>query len=354
MTKTPLLLAALAVLLVACNRGETGNTTTTPSSGGAASGSGKLKIVFIPKNTGNVYFDEIDRGFKAAQQELGFDYSEVGPEKGDPTSQIPIVKDQIQRHVDVIAIAANDKDALVPVLDQAKSQGITVITVDSDISGNESHRDAAVLQADFNKVGADQLELMGSLIGYKGDFAILSATANAPNQNAWIATINQDLKDPKYAGMHLVATVYGDDKSEKSTTECEGLVSKYPNLRGIIAPTSVGMAAAAQVVERMGVFPGGPHAVGQGLQLTGLSTPNQLKKFVQAGEVGKFQLWAPFNEGYVAAYLGSQIHTGKLKPAAGAVLETKQIKTPPMTAKDEVIAGDIVTFDKSNIDKFNF
>ena len=125
------------------------------------------------------------------------------------------------------------------------------------------------------------------------------------------------LKDPKYTGMHLVDTVYGDDEPQKSTSECEGLLSKYPNLRGIVSPTSVGLAASAQVVERTGVFPKDPHAVGEGLQLTGLSTPNQMKKYVNNSEVTAFQLWPPYNEGYIAAYTGCQIHEGKLKPAAG-------------------------------------
>ena len=192
---------------------------------------------------------------------------------------------------------SNSPDALNTVLDQAKAKGITVITVDADLSGNESHRDAAVLPADFAEIGPGQVELLGKLTDYEGEFAILSATTDAPNQNAWIAKMKETLAQPKYSKMKLVETVYGDDEPQKSTTECEALLSKHPNLRGIISPTSVGLAAAAPVVERAGVYPGGAHAVGKGLQLTGLSTPNQLKKFVKNGTVSAFQLWAPYNEG---------------------------------------------------------
>jgi len=203
-------------------------------------------------------------------------------------------------------------------------------------------------------LGSEQVELLGSLIGYEGNIAILSATTDAPNQNAWIAKMKETLKQPKYAKMKLVDTVYGDDEPQKSTTECEGLLSKHPGLRGIISPTSVGLAASAQVVDRAGVYPGGPHATGLGLQLTGLSTPNQLKKFVTNGSVGAFQLWAPSNEGYIALYLGKAIHEKTLTPAPGAEFSTPKFGKMKFSPKLELIAGPLVKFDKSNISKFDF
>ncbi len=350
MTRSTLLLTALGLVFVAgCNR-DAGSAASTDT----PSASKKLKIVYIPKNTGNPYFTEVNKGFEEAAKEIGADFSTTGPAAADATSQVPIIKEQIQRGVDVIAISANSPDALDPVLDEARSKGITVITVDADLVGNESHRDAAVLPADFNTVGTSQVELLGELTGYEGDFAILSATTDAPNQNAWIAKMKETLKDPKFSKMKLVDTVYGDDEPQKSTTECEGLLAKHPGLRGIISPTSVGLAASAQVVDRAGVFPGGPHATGKGLELTGLSTPNQLKKFVGTGAVTAFQLWAPSNEGYLAVYLGQAIHLKKVIPAAGADFETKKLGKVKFSSKLELIAGPLVKFDKSNIEKSNF
>jgi rhamnose transport system substrate-binding protein len=345
----PLLLALGLLLASGCNR------NSGPASGSAqAGGSTSLKIVYIPKNTGNPYFTEVDRGFEDAAKEIGADYHTTGPAKADASEQIPMIKEQIQRGVDVIAISADSVDALNPVLDEARSKGITVITVDADLVGNETHRNAAVLPADFDTVGVSQIELLGKLTGYEGDFAILSAKQDAPNQNVWIEKMRQALKDPKYEKMHLVDVVYGDDEPQKSTTECEALLAKYPNLRGIISPTSVGLAAGAEVVDRAGVFPGGPHAVGKGLELTGLSTPDQLKKFVADGSVTAFQLWAPYNEGYIAVYLGQAIHDKKLTPKVDEEFETKKFGKSKFTNKLELIAGPLATFDKSNVDKFNF
>ena len=156
--------------------------------------------------------------------------------------------------MNVIAIAPNSPDALNQVLDDAKAKGILVLTVNGDLTGNESHRDATILPVDFAKVGPDQVEMVGSLIGYEGEIAILSATTEAPDQNKWIVGMNETLaNDPKYAKMKLVATVYGDDQPEKSTTEMEALLSNFPNLKGVIAPTTVGIAAAAQVVQSRGI-----------------------------------------------------------------------------------------------------
>lgn len=348
-------LAIVSVFAVGCNRGEESTASgTTGTTGGTATPGKKLKLVYIPKNTGNSYFDEVTRGFKDAADEMGFDFTTVGPSSADSASQIPILKEQIQQGVDIIAISANSPDALNQVLDEAKSKGITIITVDSDLNGNESHRDAAVLPADFSEIGPGQIELLGSLTGYEGDFAILSATTTSPNQNAWIEGMKAALKDPKYAKMKLVDVVYGDDKPDKSTTEADALLAKYPNLRGIISPTSVGLAAAAPVVERAGVYPGGPHAVGKGLQLTGLSTPSQLKKFVDKGVVTSFQLWAPYNEGYIAAHLGSDIHEGKVKPAADGTYSTPKLGERKFSAKLEIYGGPLVTFDKKTTAEAKF
>jgi rhamnose transport system substrate-binding protein len=344
-------LYAIAAVLTLCLCGcSSGGGKASDASGGGT----KLKIVFIPKSSGNSYFDEIDRGFKEAAQKFNLEYTMVAPATGEATSQVPMLTDQIQRGVDIIAISPNSPDALNSVLDQAKAKGITVITVDADLVGNESHRDAAVLATDFQDVGQNQLEVLGSLIGYQGDIAILSATTDAPNQNAWIAVMKKTLTEPKYAKMKLVDTVYGDDEPQKSTTECDGLIAKHATLAGIIAPTSVGMAAAAQVVDRDGIFPGGPHATGKGLQLTGLSTPNQLKKFIKNGSVTRFQLWSPYNEGVLAAYLGQQIHLKKITPKMGLQVDVPDLGKREFSAKLEVIGGPMLTFDKSNIDKFDF
>ena len=348
-----------ALMLVGCNSGSSNtdsNTTTNTASDGTKSAGDagpKLKVVFIPKDTANPYFKPVGQGIDESKGSMNFDYQEQGPATADPTSQIPIIKDQIQRKVDVIVLAADAPNTLNEVLDDARKQGIIVLTVDADITGNESHRDAGILPTDFAKVGAAQLELMGKQMNYEGDFAILSATTTASNQNTWIATIKKGLADPKYSKMKLVDTVYGNDEPQKSSTEMEGLLSKYPNLKGVLSPTSVGLAAAAQVLENSGLYPGGPKAQKGGIHLTGLSTPNQLKKYVTKGIIEGFQLWSPKDMGELAAYLGTQAKRKKITLKFGTEVDGPKGKLK-LDDKGVVYAGDLLTFDKSNIDKYNF
>lgn len=348
-----------ALILAGCNSGGSGtDTSSTSSTSGTSKPAGdageKLKVVFIPKDTANPYFKPVGQGIDEAKDKYNFDYQEQGPATADPTSQIPIIKDQIQRKVDVIVISANAPDTLNEVMDDAKAKGIVVLTVDADLTGNESHRSAGILPTDFAKVGESQLELMAKQMNYEGEFAILSATTTASNQNTWIATIKEKLKDPKYAKMKLVDTVYGNDEPMKSSTEMEGLLTKYPTLKGVLSPTSVGLAAAAQVLENSGNYPGGPKATNGGIHLTGLSTPKQLKKYVEKGVIEGFQLWSPKDMGTLAAYLGTAAKRKKIDLKFGSEVDGPDGKKYKLTDKGVVYAGDLLTFDKTNIDKYDF
>lgn len=356
--KRRMLLSLLAVasfpLLAGCKPAENaapGGSSPAPAAGGTA---GKLRVVFIPKNTGNPYFDGVAQGIERACKEVGAEFSSTGPAQAEPTSQIPFLKDEVQRGANVVLLAANSPDALNATLDEIRGKGVTVVTVDSDIAGNESHRDAGVLPVDFDKLGEAQIELMGSLIGYEGKFAILSATTDAPNQNHWIAGMKEALKLPKYQKMQLADIVYGDDKDQKSVTEAEGLLTKYPDLRGILAPTTVGVAAAAKAVETAGAYPGGPNAKGKGVAVTGLGTPNQMRRYLKDGIVPAAALWSPPDMGYLAAQVALAIRQGKLKPEAGASLDVPGMGKRPVGKNGVVITGPPVVFKKDNVDQYQF
>lgn len=328
--------------------------TEAPAATEAAAG-GALKIVYIPKNTGNPYFDSIIRGFEQACQEIGCEFTTTAPATAEATSQIPFVEEQIQRGVDVLAISPNSPDALNEVFDKARAAGITVLIVNSDIPGSESHRDAAVLPMDFNITGASQVELMCSLIPEcTGKIAILSATADAPDQNFWIEGMKEALTQDKYKGLELVEVVYGDDDPQKSLTECESLLSKYPDLSGIIAPTTVGVAAAGQCVESAGVYPGGANAVGNGLFVTGLGTPNQMRAFVENDIVKAFALWSPYDEGYLSGYLGTDLASGKVEAKEGNKFTVPNLGEREFKKDAVVITGPPTVFTKDNIGNFDF
>ena len=331
LTRPKATLAALAMLIAA-----------------PAAAQDPVQIVYIPKNTGNPYFDSLVAGFEDACAEVGCEFSQAAPATAEATSQIPFITAQIQRGVDVIAISPNSPDALNQVLDRARERGILVLAVNGDLVDNEEHRDAAILPVDFTKTGPGQVELLGSMIDYEGQIAILSATTDAPDQNTWIAAMEDTLEnDPRYEGMELVATVYGDDEPQKSTTEAEALLQTYPDLRGISSPTTVGVAAAAQVLQSAGAA--------DEVALTGLGTPNQMRPFVKDGTVEAFQLWSPYNEGWLAAHFATGVVRGEIENEVGGTFEVPDLGTITIE-EDNVIntQAELTTFDAENIDEYDF
>lgn len=315
---------------------------------GAAAAADPLEIVYIPKNTGNPYFDSLVQGFEDACAEIGCNFTQAAPATAEATSQIPFITAQIQRGVDVIAISPNSPDALNQVLDRARDRGILVLAVNGDLVDNEDHRDAGILPVDFTRTGPDQVELLGSMIDYTGDIAILSATTDAPDQNTWIAAMEDVLaNDPRYENMNLVATVYGDDEPQKSTTEMEALLQAYPDLRGVISPTTVGVAAAAQVIQSAGAA--------DRVALTGLGTPNQMRPFIKDGTVQAVQLWSPYNEGWLSAHFADMVVNGNLEIAPGVTFEVPNLGT--ITIEDLNVINtqaELTTFNADNIDDFDF
>jgi rhamnose transport system substrate-binding protein len=343
------LLGALLILSeTGCHKREDSAATTQQV------GAPMLRVIYIPKNTGNPYFNSLDSGFESGCKAQSVDFFTTGPANPDATSQIPFIKDQVQQHVSAICMSPNSPDALNQTCDDARARGIKVIMVNSDITGNESHRDAAVFPTDFDKLGPEQIELLGSLIGYTGKFAILSATTDAPDQNYWIAGMKEALKDPKYAKMELVDIVYGDDKPEKSRKEAEGLLIKHPNLRAILSPTTVGVEQAAKAVQTAGVYPGGPSATNGGIVVTGLGTPNQMRGYLKSNIITAVALWNPADEGVLSSYLAVGLCNRTIKAEPGQSFTVPGRGTFTFGKNCTLITGPPVVFTKENIDRFNF
>jgi rhamnose transport system substrate-binding protein len=346
---TGIVVAAFTLSLTSCRKHD-----ETASSGGQSGKGSKLRVIYIPKNTGNPYFNSLLSGFESGCRDQAVDFFSTGPANPDATSQIPFIKDQVQQQVSAICLSPNSPDALNQACDDARSKGVKIIMVNSDITGNESHRDAAVFPTDFDKLGPSQIELMGSLINYSGQFAILSSTTDAPDQNYWIAGMKEALKDPKYSKMELVEVVYGDDKPEKSRKEAEGLLIKHPTLRGILSPTTVGVEQAAKAVQTAGVYPGGPSASNGGVVVTGLGTPDQMRGYIKSNIISAVALWSPADEGTVSAYLAVGLANGTIKPDAGQTFEVPGKGKFTFGKKGTVITGPPVVFTKDNIDQYHF
>ncbi len=311
----------------------------------AAPTGGAKTYVLVPKNLGNPYFDTANTGAQEAAKELGVTVNYQGPAAADATQQIQLLNALIAQKVAGLAISADDSDALVPTGKSAMDAGIPVVTWDSAIA--KGGRTIHINQAEAAGIADVQLKMALDLTGPDGgDIAILSATSTAPNQNEWIGLMKEALKKPEYAKLKLVDTVYGDDDDTKSYSEAQGLFKKYPALKVIIAPTTVGIAASARAVQDANL-------VGK-VKVTGLGTPNQMRDYVKSGASPEFALWNPGDLGYLAIYALNAIANGKIKGQPGDKFTAG--KLGDYTVKDDgtVLLGDPTVFNKDNIDKFNF
>lgn len=265
------------------------------------------KIGFVVKNLGNPFFEASHKGASEAAAELGDLVIYQGPATPTAEGQIEIIDALIAQRVDAIAITTNDPDALVPVCQKAMDAGIKVITWDSAVA--PEGRQIFVNQADMEQIGRIEVQMLGEMIDCEGQIAILSAAATMANQNTWIEWMKEELKDPKYANMELVGVVYGDDLREKSYNEALGLFKSYPDLKGIISPTTVGIAATGRALTDEGLC-------GE-IALTGLGLPSEMEEYILSGCCEAMALWNPSDLGYLAVYVSHYMASGEIKGEVG-------------------------------------
>jgi len=351
-----LVLAVAGLTAAACSS----SSSTSSSSGGATSTSsasasgGAIKkglvVYFIPKDTQNPYEVIADQGGQKALAELGGKVVVSSGTADTAAAQIPSIQAAIQAHANAIVIAGNDPSALCPSLNQAARAGIKIVSFDSDVTCGSAPSHLFINQANTQQIGTSEVSLLASEIGGKGQVAILSAAASATNQNSWIVYMKQERA--KYPNMKLVTTVYGNDDPATSLQVLQGLLSAYPNLRGIISPTTVGISTAAQYLDTH-------KNMLSHLTLTGLGLPSQMRKYVLDGTVAKFELWNPSNLGYLAGYAAASLASGtaSLTPGStfkGGTLGTYTVLAPAAGTGPSVVLGPPTVFDKSNINQFHF
>ena len=334
---------ALAALAVSVALIATGCAATGGSGDSSTGDSGNLAITFLPKNLGNAYFDTSDKGGADAIKEFGGTYAEVGPATGSPDGQVSYINTLTQQGVGAIALSANDPDALCDAVKEARDAGVKVVTFDADT--NKDCRDIFINQAEAAGIAKVEVDLIAEQIGDAGKVAILSATANATNQNAWIDLMKADLA-ANHPNIQLVDVVYGDDDDQTSFDKTAALLQTYPDLKGIISPTTVGIAAAARYLSTS-EFKGK-------VQLTGLGTPNQMRDYVNDGTVTAFALWNPADLGYLAAYAAKALIEGTITGAEGDKFDAGKLGSYTVGKDGTVLLGDPFTFNKDNIADFNF
>jgi rhamnose transport system substrate-binding protein len=330
------LVATLA--LAAC-----GGDDSSGSDSASGGGGGGDTYTFLPKNLGNPYFDTSDNAGKAAVEAFGGTFQQVGPDEGTPDAQVPFINTAAQQGVAALIVSANDPEAICDALNEARDAGTKVVTFDSDV--NPECRDLFINQATADGIAKVQVDMIAEQIGDAGQVAILSAAANATNQNAWIKVMEQELAD-NHPNIELVDTVYGDDDDQTSFDKTAALLQAHPDLKGIISPTTVGIAAAARYLSTS-------DAKGK-VALTGLGTPNQMREYVEDGTVTEFALWNPADLGTLAAWAANALVKGDIKGDEGDTFTAGDLGDFTVDADHTVLLGEPYRFNADNIGDFDF
>jgi len=329
-----LLIVVMAVAVFAsCNNTDTG--------AGA-------QYALVTKAAGNAYNEKEAEGFKAGMLAAGLKESDFvirHPEQATAEAQIAVINSLISQGVKSIAIAANDPNALSSVLADAKAKGIKILTLDSDVA--PADRLTFCNQAGVQQVAQALVDAVYDIAGGEGEYAILSATSQATNQNAWIDAMKAiTAADSKYEKLNLVEVAYGDDELQKSTDQTQALLQKYPNLKVICAPTTVGIMAAGKVLQDKKST----------VKLTGLGLPSEMAEYIGADadhSCPYMFLWNPIDLGKLAAYASISLVKGEITGAIGEKFNAGgteyTLTAVEGTQFSEIILGPPFKFDPSNI-----
>ena len=311
----------------------------------------KADLVLMPKFLGILVFDQANNGAQEAHRELGnpgkLEFLGPTPENS-VAGQIEILTTATTQGQDGIMISNNAGDQIAPAAKAARAKGMTVVTWDSPIPSADGEQ-LFIAQVDFNETGMVMADMALSIIGPGGgEFAVLSATPDAANQNAWNASMKEHLKDPKYSKIKLVDLVYGDDQSEKSYNQALALVDKYPNLKLIMAPTTVGIAAAAKAMQDEGLC--------DQVKVSGLGLPAEMVSYTLNGCAPEFALWSFIDLGYLSYYATYMIATGQIEGVAGETFKAGRMgyytieKDPTRDKGLRVKMGPFSVYTKDNVE----
>ncbi len=301
----------------------------------------KLMVALLPKSKGNAYFISCKAGSERAARDLGVDLLFDGPVDSNAAKQNEIVENWITLGVDVIAVAAENREGISTALRKARSQGIQVVTFDADAMPDA--RSFFVNQATPQGIGEALMDEAARLCGGEGEFAIICATLTAGNQREWQREIERRRQE-RHPGMKLVAVRPCDDLKDRAQSEATALMSAHPKLRLIMAICSPAVPGAAEAVKQAGKR-------GE-VRVIGLGLPNENRRYVKEGVTDAVILWKTEDLGYLTVQAAVALARGELKSGAssfkaGALGEFR-------IEGDNILLGKPFLFTRENIDQFDF
>lgn len=305
---------------------------------------GPVTVGMLPKLDTDPYFQVAKGGAEDAAKEIGGTVIQVAPSQATAEAQIEFINNLVSQKVGVIAIAGNDANAVAPALKRAAKEGVRVISYDSDVAADA--RQILINQVKGDSLAEMMLVSMHDLIGGEGEFAILSSTPTATNQNAWIDFMKGMLeKDAKFSKMKLVQIAYGEESEQVNQQQALALVQAFPNLKGIIVPAGIGLPAAARALEEAG-------SIGK-VKLTGLAPATLMKKYIESGAAQDIW-WNVTDLGYLTYYAAQAVAQCKITGKEGEKFTAGRLGEYTVGAAGEVVLGPAKIVTPANVNEFKF
>jgi rhamnose transport system permease protein len=299
-----------------------------------------LVVAMMPKSKGNAYFIACRKGAEEAARELGVDLIWDGPTEPDPAKQNEVVDTWITRGVDVIAVAAENRQGISSVLRKARARGIKVLTWDADAEPDA--RDFFVNQATPEGIGQTLMDTAARVLGGKGQFAIITASLTAANMIEWQKCI-EARRAEKYPEIKMAALRPCDDLQKKAFDETSTLLNANPDIKLFMAICTPAVPGAAEAVKQSGR---------RDVKVIGLGLPNDNKRYVHEGITTDVILWNTMDLGYLTITAARALVEGTLKPG-DRQLRAGRLGTVAIEG-DNILLGQPFVFTKDNIDQFDF
>ena len=335
-----LIVAGSNWLLVRSLRQELSHAASNNSSAAPTANGHKPVIAMMPKAKGDPYFISCRQGADEAAKELGVELLWDGPTDLDPAKQNEVVEAWITKGVAVIAVSVENQAGISTVLRKARQKGIRVITWDAD--AEKDARDFLINQATPQGIGYTLADEAARILNGQGEFAIITASLSAANQNEWIKHIKARLAE-KYPGLKLSAIQPSEGDRDRAFAETQAVLKVYPQVKLIMAIAAPAVPGAAEAVKQSGRAE---------VKVTGLSLPNMCKPYVHAGVIESIVLWNTVDLGYLTVYASCALHAGELKRGDRELRAGRLGKVE--VSDDEVRLGAPFVFNRANIDRFNF
>lgn len=325
------------------SNGEAPKSDTKEAKSSKASADTGIKIAFIPQLIGIPYFSAMEDGGKKAAEELGVEFMYTGATQASAAEQVKIMDSLIKQGVDAISLSVLDSSSTNPYIEKAQEAGIKVYTSDSDAP--DSTREFYVAQASDEDLGRTLMQRLAEQIGKEGQVGIVSGESTATNLNTWIDFMKKEQSE-NYPDVEIVDVRYTQGgSSEQALKQAQELMTRYPDLKGLVGVASSTIPGVAQAVQQ-------EEKAGE-IAVIGYGSPATVKPFIESGVMEESILWDAYELGYLTVWAGKMAAEGK------EFEKTNNIEglSNPVTYDSEtkvLLLGKPLVIDKENVNDFDF